>query len=70
MEPDRWYAISGDRPDLGLPPTPPGTRYLSDNDPARDPHLNPARTRKERLRRALGRDPKSPRHASGIQRNH
>ena len=62
MGPDRWYAISGDRPDLGLPPTPTGTRYLNDNDPARDPHLNPARTRKERLRRVLGRDPKSPWH--------
>lgn len=62
MELNRWYAISGDRPDLGLPPTPPGTRHLNDNDPARDPHLNPARTLKERLRRVLGRDPKSPWH--------
>jgi hypothetical protein len=35
---------------------------LLDNDPARDPHLNPARTLKERLRRMLGRDPKSPWH--------
>lgn len=58
----RWYAISGDRPDLDLQPTAPGTRYLADNDPARDPHLNPARTLKERLRRMLGRDPKSPWH--------
>ncbi len=57
-----WYAISGDRPDLGLQPTPPGTRYLADNDPARDPHLNPARTLKERLRRMVGRNPKSPWH--------
>jgi len=59
---NRWYAISGDRPDLDLQPTPPGTRYLKDNDPACDPQLNPARTLKERLRRLLGRDPKSPWH--------
>lgn len=57
-----WHAISGDRPELGLRPTLPGTRYLKDNDPACDPRLNPARTRKERLRRMLGRDPKSPWH--------
>ena len=62
MSPNCWYAISGDHPDLGLQPTPPGTRYLADNDPARDPHLNPARTLKERLRRMVGRDPKSPWH--------
>ena len=62
MDSHRWYAISGDHPDLGLQPTPPGSRYLNDNDPARDPHLNPARTLKERLRRMLGRDPKSPWH--------
>jgi len=55
-----WYAISGDRPDLGLPPTPLGTRYLDANDPARDPQLNPARSLKEGLRRMLGRDPMSP----------
>jgi hypothetical protein len=59
---NRWYAISGDRPDLGLQPTPAGTRYLKDNDPARDPHLNPARTPKEIVRRMLGREPKSPWH--------
>ena len=35
----RWYAISGDHPDLELQPTAPGTRYLADNDPARDPVL-------------------------------
>ena len=58
----RWYAISGDRPDLGLPPAAAGTRYLADTDPARDPTLNPSRTIKERLRRAMGRDPKSPWH--------
>jgi hypothetical protein len=57
-----WYAISGDRPDLGLQPTPPGTRYLADNDPARDPDLNPARSLKERLRRMVGRNRKSPWH--------
>jgi hypothetical protein len=57
-----WYAVSGDRPDLGLRPTPPGTRYLADGDPARDPHLNPPRTLHERLRRMAGRNPKSPWH--------
>lgn len=60
MSLNRWYAISGDRPGLDLQPTPPGTRYLKDNDPARDPHLNPAQTLKERLRRMLGRQPRSP----------
>jgi len=35
---------------------------LADNDPARDPRLNPPRTLKERLRRMVGRDPKSPWH--------
>jgi hypothetical protein len=58
----RWYAIAGDHPELGLPPTTPGTRYLIDTDPARDPELNPPRTIKERLRRMLGREPKSPWH--------
>ena len=58
MSPCRWYAISGDRPDLDLQATAPGTRFLLDNDPARDPQLNPARSLKERLRRTLGRDPK------------
>jgi len=62
MSPRRWYAISGDHPDLGLRPTSPGTRYLVDNDTARDAKLNPARTAKERLRRLLGRAPKSPWH--------
>lgn len=57
-----WYAISGDRPDLGLRPTQPGTRYLVDGDPARDPRLNPPRTLKEKLRRIMGRNPKSPWH--------
>ena len=59
-----WYAISGDAPDLELPATAPGTRYLIDTDPARDPRLNPARTLKERLRRTSGREPKSPWHGS------
>src|SRR6266508_426752 len=58
----RWYAISGDSPDLELWATALGTRYLFDTDPARDPELNPARTLKERLRRVLGRNPKSPWH--------
>jgi len=58
----RWYAIAGDAPDLELPATAPGTRYLIDTDPARDPNLNPARTIKERLRKMLGREPKSPWH--------
>jgi hypothetical protein len=56
----RWYAISGDRPDLELQPTARGTRYLIDTDPARDPRLNPPRTLGERLRRSLGREPESP----------
>jgi hypothetical protein len=55
-----WYQISGDHPDLDLPPTPPGTRYLQDNDPARDLKLNPAREPKEFLRRLLGRRPHAP----------
>lgn len=58
----RWYAISGDRPELGLPPTALGTRYLIDTDPARDRLLNPPRTIKERLRRIAGREPSSPWH--------
>jgi len=56
MQPGRWYRISGDEPELGLPPTLPGTRYLEDNDPAQDTRLNPPRTLKERARRALGRE--------------
>jgi hypothetical protein len=55
-----WYAISGDRPGLGLQPTPLGTRYLAEGDPARDAKLNPARTLTERLRRMVGRNPRSP----------
>ena len=44
MEPGHWYGISGDSPDLALPCTPVGTRYLQDNDPARDSGLNPPRS--------------------------
>jgi hypothetical protein len=62
MNMHRWYAISGNAPELELPATAPGTRYLIDTDPARDPQLNPPRTVKERLRRLLGREPKSPWH--------
>ena len=64
MRPGRWYTISGDRPDLGLAATAPGTRYLIDNDPARDPNLNPPRTLNERVRRALGRAPLSAWHGT------
>jgi len=60
MTPGRWYRISGDDPDLRLPPTPLGTRYLQDNDPARNKKLNPAKSLKEHLRRFLGRRPHSP----------
>jgi hypothetical protein len=62
MDLRRWYALSGDHPDLGLRPTASGTRYLIDTDPARYPTLNPARTIKERLRRMMGREPKSRWH--------
>ena len=55
-----WYRISGNQPDLNLPATPVGTRYLADNDPAADPRLNPANSSKERVRRLLGRSPRSP----------
>ena len=57
---EQWFRISGDRPDLDLPPTVPGTRYLADNDPATDPVLNPALGIKERLRRLLGKRPHAP----------
>lgn len=56
MEPGHWYPISGDAPDLNLEPTPIGTRYLVDNDPACDPALNPPRSPKERIRRLAGRE--------------
>jgi len=51
----RWYRLSGDRPDLGLPATSVGTRYLSDGDPARDAALPTARRPHELLRRLAGR---------------
>lgn len=60
MKRRHWYRLSGARPDLGLTPTVPGTRYLEDGDPAFDPLINPARTAKERLRRFLGRRPYAP----------
>ena len=56
MDPGHWFRISGDAPDLNLAPTPVGTRYLEDNDPARDPALNPPMSLKERTRRFVGRD--------------
>jgi hypothetical protein len=56
MEPGHWCRISGDAPDLDLPPTPIGTRYLVDNDPARGPNLNPPKSMKERTHRLAGRD--------------
>ncbi|WP_426416436.1 hypothetical protein [Aestuariirhabdus sp. LZHN29] len=60
MEPGHWYRLSGNRPDLQLPPTPPGTRYLTDGDPACDPALNPATSLPARLRRLTGRYAKAP----------
>jgi len=64
----RWYAISGDHPDLELTPTAPGTRYLVDTDPARDAKLNPPRTLGEEVRRMLRREPNSPwRGAAGFR---
>ena len=56
----RWYRLSGDRPDLGLPTTPIGTRYLWECDPARNPVLNPPRRRSEVIRRLAGRYPRAP----------
>ncbi|MEP7207462.1 MAG: hypothetical protein ABI920_11025 [Casimicrobiaceae bacterium] len=64
MAPRCWYALSGDRPDLHLQATPPGTRYLRDNDPARDPRLNPPGSLRERVRHLLGRAPRPPWHGS------
>ncbi len=57
-----WYRLSGDTPDLGLAPTPRGTRYLADNDPAQDPTLNPPFSTRERVRRLLGKKPRAPWH--------
>ena len=64
MTPCCWYAVSGDHPDLELTPTAAGTRYLVDNDPARDPKLNPPRTIGEHGRRMLGREPNAPWHGA------
>jgi hypothetical protein len=60
MKVGRWYRLSGDRPDLGLPATRPGTRCLRDGDPARDPALNPARRPYAILRRLTGRYVNAP----------
>jgi hypothetical protein len=60
MQPGHWYRISGNEPDLGLPPTPIGTRYLADNDPARDRSLNPSTSIREYARRLAGRDRIAP----------
>lgn len=62
MTPGCWYRISGDYPDLALSVTPRGTRYLEDNDTAKDAKLNPARDLRGLLRRLLGRRPHSPWH--------
>src|SRR5262245_16600335 len=55
MKPGGWHRLSGDRPDLGLPATRAGTRYLRDGDPAGDRSLNPARRPDQVLRRMTGR---------------
>lgn len=60
MVPGCWYQISGNRPDLDLPPTLAGTRYLADNDLAKDKNLNPPKSIKEQFRRWLGRRPFAP----------
>tara|TARA_R110002095_G_scaffold101165_3_gene88949 strand:- start:575 stop:1894 length:1320 start_codon:yes stop_codon:yes gene_type:complete len=60
MKTGHWYRISGDKPDLGLAPTPSGTRYLEDGDPAKDVRLNPSRSLEMRARRLLGRYAKAP----------
>jgi Galactose oxidase, central domain len=60
MKIGHWYRLSGDRPDLGLPATRPGTRYLRDGDPACDPALNPARRPDRALRRLTGQYVRAP----------
>lgn len=60
MKVGHWYRISGDHPDLGLPLTPVGTRYLKDHDPADSAHINPARGIEVRLRRLAGRYVNAP----------
>ena len=56
----QWIRISGDCPDLGLAATPPGTRYLKDNDPATDPVLNRPRDLRGRARRIAGKSARTP----------
>ncbi|MGH8218645.1 MAG: Kelch repeat-containing protein [Steroidobacteraceae bacterium] len=60
MKAGRWYRLSGDRPDLGLPATKAGTRYLRDGDPARDPSLNRSRSAYHVLQRLTGRYVNAP----------
>lgn len=60
MSPGYWCRISGDTPDLDLPPTAVGTRYLEDNNPACDPALNAPASAKERIRRLIGCDSRAP----------
>ncbi len=60
MKIGRWYRLSGDRPDLGLPATRVGTRYMRDGDPACDSALNPAWRTYAALRRLTGKDVRAP----------
>ena len=62
----RWVRISGDHPDLDLPPTPPGTRYLEDNDTRGRPCAQP-RARRQGTIAALARQA-SPFTVAGPQR--
>jgi hypothetical protein len=55
MKIGRWYRLSGDRPDLGLPATRAGTRYLRDGDPACNASLNPTRRPYAALKRLIGK---------------
>lgn len=55
MQQGHWYRISGDLPDLDLMPTPIGTRYLEDNDPALNRELNPPSSLGHRVRGLAGR---------------
>jgi len=68
MTPGCWYRISGDGPDLDLPPTPRGTRTLRDTDPAGDRALNPSSGFKERLRACWGGAPVHPGKANPVSR--
>ena len=60
MKIGRWYRLSGDRPDMGLPATRIGTRYLRDGDPACDAALNPVRRPSAVLRRLTGKNVPAP----------